>query len=77
MAGTTRINGPALRVIRERSGLSVADLVNAVREQGIDVHPDHIRNIELGHKQPSPKLFDAIAAALKVAKIVLIADVAA
>lgn len=69
-----RVNGAAMRIIRERSELSVADVVDAVREDGIDVHPDHIRNIELGYKQPSPKLLAAIARALKVPKVALLCD---
>lgn len=70
----TRINGQALRIIRERSGVTVADLVEAVREEGLDVHPDHLRNIELGHKQPSPKLLTAIARGLKVPVVALLVD---
>lgn len=66
------VNGPAARVIRERSEMTVAELVEAIREEGIDVHPDHIRNIELGHKQPSPKLLGAMARALRVPKHVLL-----
>lgn len=66
------MNGPAARVIRERSEMTVAELVEAIREEGIDVHPDHIRNIELGHKQPSPKLLGAMARALRVPKHVLL-----
>lgn len=65
-------NGPAARVIRERSEMSIAELVEKVREEGIDVHPDHIRNIELGYKQPSPKLAGAMARALAVQKHVLL-----
>ncbi len=72
--GTSRVNGAALRVIRERSDLSISDVVGGVREAGIDVHPDHLRNIELGHKQPSPKLLAAIARALKCPKAALYAD---
>lgn len=64
-----------MRIIRERSELSIADVVLSVRdEDGIDVHPDHLRNIELGYKQPSPKLLAAIARALKVPKIALLAE---
>lgn len=65
-------NGPAARVIRERSDMSVRDLVTAIGEEGIDVHPDHIRNIELDYKQPSPKLLGAWCRALKVPKITLL-----
>lgn len=64
--------GPAARVIRERSEMTVAELVEKIREDGIDVHPDHIRNIELDYKQPSPKLAGAWARALGVAKHVLL-----
>lgn len=69
-----RVNGVTLRVIRERSEMSVSELVEAIREEGIDVHPDHIRNIELGHKQPSPKLLAAIARGLRVPKVALLVD---
>lgn len=69
-----RVNGTALRIIRERSEMTVGQLVEAVREEGIDVHPDHLRNIELGYKQPSPKLLAAIARALRVPKVALLAD---
>lgn len=72
-----RANGIAIRVIRERTEMTVAQLVEAIREDGIDVHPDHIRNIELGHKHPSPKLLAAIARALRVPKVALLADPAA
>lgn len=66
------VNGPAIRVIRERTEMTIAELVEAIREDGIDVHPDHIRNIELGHKQPSPKLLGAIARGLHIPKHVLL-----
>lgn len=72
--GTAKVNGAALRVIRERSDMSVADLVAALATFDIKVHADHIRNIELGYKQPSPNLLGGIARALKIPKIVLIAD---
>lgn len=69
-----RVNGPALRVIRQRSDMSIADVVAALAEDGITVNPDHLRNIELGHKQPSEKLLGGIARALKVPRIVLLAS---
>jgi transcriptional regulator with XRE-family HTH domain len=65
---TTTINGAAMRIIRERSELTVRGLVQRIAETGINVHPDHIRNIELGNKQPSPRLLAAIAQALAVPK---------
>lgn len=72
--GTGKVNGPALRVIRERSDMSVADVVAALAADGIKAHADHIRNIELGYKQPSAKLLGGLARALKVNKIVLLCD---
>lgn len=65
-----------MRVIRERSELSIADVVKAVAVEGIPVHGDHLRNIELGHRQASPQLLGAIARALRCPKAALIADVA-
>ena len=67
-----QFNGPAARDIRERTEMTVAELVEKIREDGIDVHPDHIRNIELGYKQPSPKLAGAWCRALAVPKHVLL-----
>lgn len=63
-----------MRVIRERSDVTVAELVRRVKEDGIKVHPDHIRNIELGNRQPSPPLLGAIARALRVPKVALLAE---
>jgi len=77
MPGTTKINGPALRVIRERTGVTVAQLVHTLGESGIKVHADHIRNIELGNRQPSSPLLLAIASALRVPLVALLADPAA
>lgn len=67
----SKVNGTAMRVIRERSEMSVADLVQALAQQDVKVHPDHIRNIELGNKQPSEKLLGAIARALRCPKVAL------
>lgn len=74
----TPVNGTAIRIIRERSEITIAELVQLIRQDdAIDVHPDHLRNIELGHKQPSPKLLGAIARALKCPKVALYASVPA
>lgn len=69
----TRANGAAIRVIRERSELSVSELVAELHRDGVEIHPDYFRNIELGHKQPSAKLLGAIARALKVPKHAIMA----
>lgn len=70
----TKVNGPAIRVIRERSDLSVSDVVTALDAEGFKVHPDSLRNIELGYKQPSTKLLAAIARVLKCPKAALLAN---
>jgi transcriptional regulator with XRE-family HTH domain len=71
-AGTTHANGAAIRAIRQRTELTIVDLVARLAEAGVTVHPDHISNIELGRKQPSYKLLGAIARALDVPKAALI-----
>lgn len=56
------INGPALRELRIRTGISVADLA---RE--IEVGRAYITKIELGHsKRVSPGVFDALLRALRI-----------
>lgn len=70
----TRVNGAAIRVIRERSDMTVADVVEAMKATGVEIHPDHLRNIELGNRQPSPKLLGALAVALRVPKVALLAE---
>lgn len=69
---TTQANGAAIRAIRERSDLTIKDLVVALSDEGMAIHPDYLRNIELGHKQPSERLLGAIARALRVQKIAII-----
>lgn len=64
------INGDALRVIRERSGLSgqaLADLAQTSRP--------HLSHIEAGRKQPSPELARRLAEALKVPLVAILAGV--
>lgn len=71
---TTRVNGAAIRVIRERSDMSVKDLVDALAADGVKIHRDYLYNIELGRKQPSEKVTGAIARALRCPRIALLAD---
>lgn len=74
MPRTTPTNGPAFRVIRERSGLTVRDLTGLLRtEHGIEVHEDHIRNVETGARNAGPRLVNAVAAVLKVPVVALLA----
>lgn len=73
MAQLTRADGTKIRRERERRELTIADLVTRLAEdEGIERHPDYIRNIELGHKQPSAKLLGGIARVLGVDKGVLL-----
>ncbi|MCA1570809.1 MAG: helix-turn-helix transcriptional regulator [Chloroflexi bacterium] len=72
----SKVNGTAIRIIRERTELSIADVVLALAAEGISVHPDHLRNIELGNKQPSEKLLGGIARALRCPKVALYAQTA-
>lgn len=67
MPNPTIQNGPAFRAIRERSGLSVRDLVKLLQdEEQVDVHEDHIRNVETEAKGASMKLLLACARQMKV-----------
>jgi transcriptional regulator with XRE-family HTH domain len=70
-----RINYEAMKALRLRSGFdSLPQFARALRdEEGIDIHPDHLSNIERGHKRPSPTLLTAIARVLRVTKTTLLA----
>lgn len=71
----TRANGTAIRIIRERSEMTIADVIASLTAEGMAIHPDYLRNIELTYKQPSERLLGGIARALKVPKQALRADV--
>lgn len=59
---TIEIHGPAVREIRMRSGLGVAELASAV-----SVQRSYIAKLELGHsRRVSPKVFNALIAALGI-----------
>jgi transcriptional regulator with XRE-family HTH domain len=66
MSNYTTQNGAAFRAIRERSGLSVRDLVALLKQEEIEVHEDHIRNIETEARGASMKLLGACARVMKV-----------
>lgn len=67
MTTTTPI-GPQVRIrdLREAHGLSVSQLVDRIAEQGVTVHPDTVRNVELGHKRASHPLITAWSKALGI-----------
>ena len=61
------VRGPQVRIrdYREALGLGVNGLIERLEEQGqANVHPDTIRNVELGHKRASKPLMTAWAKAL-------------
>lgn len=64
-----RINGDALRIIRQRSDMT---LVQLAKQCGVS--RAFLNNIELGERQPTPALIAALARALKIPKIALYAD---
>ncbi|MER7361827.1 hypothetical protein [Nonomuraea wenchangensis] len=56
--------------MREAYALTSVDLAERIRaESGIDVHPDHILNVELGHQEGSRRLMTAWANALRIKPI--------
>lgn len=69
---TTEQNGPAIRALRKRSELTVRQLCDLLQEQeGIEVHPNHIRNVETGARGASDQLIGGIARVLRVPKVAL------
>ncbi len=71
-------NGPAIRAIRKRSEVTVRQLCDLLKEQeGIEVHPHHIRNIETGARGASDQLIGGIARVLKVPRVAILARVPA
>jgi transcriptional regulator with XRE-family HTH domain len=62
------VNRHALRIIRERSGLSISVLAS---QAGIS--QPHLSNIESGRRQASPAVARRLAAALKVPVVALVA----
>lgn len=71
-------NGPAIRALRKRSGLSVRDLCDLLEQQeGLTVHQNHVRNVETNARGASPQLIAAIARVLKVPTVAILAAPAA
>lgn len=64
-----KVNGHALRAIRERSGMSVSELA---RQAGTS--QPHLSNIEGGRRSASPALLLQLAEVLKVPVLALLAD---
>lgn len=72
----TRINGTALRIIRERTGLSLRGFATQLADAGCPISPSHLSRIENGAdgRQPGDELRAAMAKVLKVPLIELIGD---
>ena len=67
-------NGPAIRALRKRSGLSVRAMCDLLEKQeGLTVHPNHIRNVETNARGASEGLIAAIARVLKVPTVAILA----
>ena len=64
-----QLNGHALRIIRERSGLSVSALASQV-----GISQPHLSNIERGRRRASPEVSQRLAVALRVPLLALLAD---
>ena len=64
------LNRHALRVIRERSGLSISALADPA-----GISQPHLSNIESGRRRASAAVISQLAVALKVPLVVLLADV--
>lgn len=72
---TTPVNGAAIRAIRERSGLSIRDVVALLlSECNLQAHEDHLRNVETGARGASPRLAVALAQVLKVPTVAILAS---
>jgi transcriptional regulator with XRE-family HTH domain len=56
-----RFHGPAARAIRERSGVSVAELAASIGRNAA-----YVSRLELGQRQPSPATLQAICTRLSV-----------
>jgi transcriptional regulator with XRE-family HTH domain len=74
--GQRRIfNGGKARELREQADLTVRDLVKILDEEAdLRYAEDTLRNVELGHKQPSLVLSLAWASALNVPRSELLMD---
>lgn len=61
-----------LRVIRERTGFSAADLAKStILQNGKPISPGYLSDLESGKRWPNPKVVKALAVALNVPYTVL------
>ncbi|MFD6565310.1 helix-turn-helix domain-containing protein [Micromonospora profundi] len=59
----------SLRIFREFVGLTLEQVAENVREQGVPITADGLNNVELGRKPGSDALMLAVARALNVKRI--------
>lgn len=59
----------SLRVFREHLGLTLEELAEEIREQGVPITRDGLNNVELGRRPGSDTLMLALARALKVKRL--------
>lgn len=65
-------NGAAMRALRKRSELTVRQMCDLLAEQeGITVHPNHLRNVETNARGASDQLIGAYARVLHVPKVAI------
>lgn len=69
-----KINGPALRAIRERSDLTIEKFATLITDSGCPVKPSHISNIEAGRRGASVELTKMMARVLRVPRLALLRD---
>ena len=71
---TPTADGHKMRLAREAADLTLDEMVEALRAEGIERHPDTVRNVELGYAQPGLELFNTYARLVDVPRDELLAD---
>lgn len=59
----------SLRAFREAQGITLSKLADLIGEQGVEVHPDALSNVEIGRRPASKTLMVAWARALGIKPI--------
>lgn len=67
-------DGRKMRLAREAADLTVDQLVERLRKEGVERNPNTIRNFELGYQQPGLEVFNAYARIVGVDRADLLAD---
>lgn len=56
----------SLRALREALGLTIEQVAQRIRDQGVKLATDSLNNIELGHRKASTRVLLAYAKALSI-----------